>query len=69
MIILGINDYQTNAAEEGRMIPAYAPEDLPGAIEEAMKRQKGKGKRKGGRRKKIRCWSWWRRRLRSLREQ
>ncbi len=33
-------------ASEGRIVPAYEPEDLPGAIEEAMKRQKEKVKSK-----------------------
>jgi hypothetical protein len=45
-VILGLNAYHTDAVAEGRVIAAYEPEDLPGAIEEAMKRQKEKGKGK-----------------------
>lgn len=39
-----IDDHQVELvqalAAEGRVIPAYEPEDLPGAIMEAMKRQR-----------------------------
>jgi hypothetical protein len=40
MIILGINAYHADAAEEGRVIPTYEPEDLPGAIAEARRRNR-----------------------------
>jgi len=46
MIPLVASTSLNSGAEEGRIVPAYEPEDLPGAIMEAVKRQNEKGKGK-----------------------